>query len=224
MEVMNSAGRRLSKARLSEGIAGITRLHAMIAAQLDPEADLDAQAGQVTIGIETDRGPWVQALIAAGYQVYAVNPLQASRYRERVSVSGAKSDTADAHLLADMVRTDSHQLRVVAGDTDLAEAVKVLTRTHKRLIWERTRHTLRLRSTLREYFPGTCQAFETVSGSCGVFVFGVVSMVEGQRLIQAALGGVGAMGRPRRKRSGCACQAASRTCWRLSRMSTHVPS
>ena len=69
VEVMNSAGRRLSKARLSEGIAGITRLHAMIAAQLDPEADLDAQAGQVTIGIETDRGPWVQALIAAGYQV-----------------------------------------------------------------------------------------------------------------------------------------------------------
>ena len=77
-----------------------------------------------------------------------------------MSVSGAKSDTADAHLLADMVRTDSHQLRMVAGDTDLAEAVKVLTRTHKRLIWERTRHTLRLRSTLREYFPAALVAFE----------------------------------------------------------------
>jgi hypothetical protein len=73
-------------------------------------------------------------LIAAGYQVYAVNPLQAARYRERFSVSGAKSDPADGHLLGDMVRTDHHQLRVVAGDTDLAEAVKVVTRAHKTLI------------------------------------------------------------------------------------------
>jgi transposase len=163
VEVMDSAGRRLSAAKLPEGIAGMARLHAMIAAHLEPDADLDAQAGQVLIGIETDRGPWVQALIAAGYQVYAVNPLQASRFRERHSVSGAKSDPADAHLLADMVRTDSHQLRVVAGDSELAEAVKVVTRAHKTLIWERTRHTLRLRSTLREYFPAALVAFEDLT-------------------------------------------------------------
>lgn len=163
VEVMDETGRRLSKATLPEGIAGITRLHAMIAAQLDPDGDLEAQAGQVRVGIETDRGPWVQALIAAGYQVYAVNPLQAARYRERLSVSGAKSDPADAHLLADMVRTDSHQLRVVAGDSELAEAVKVVTRAHKTLIWERTRHALRLRSTLREYFPAALVAFEDLT-------------------------------------------------------------
>jgi transposase len=135
----------------------------MIAEHLDPDADLDTQAGQVLIGIETDRGPWVQALIAAGYQVYAINPLQAARYRERLSVSGAKSDPADAHLLADMVRTDHHQLRVVAGDSELAEAVKVVTRAHKTMIWERTRHTLRLRSTLREYFPAALAAFEDLT-------------------------------------------------------------
>src|SRR5664280_497323 len=156
---MDEAGRRLCAARLPEGIGGMARLHAMIAAELDPDVDLDAQAGQVLIGIETDRGPWVQALVAAGYQVYAVNPLQAARYRERFSVSGAKSDPADGHLLGDMVRTGHHQLRVVAGDTDLAEAVKVVTRAHKTLIWERTRHTLRLRSTLREYFPAALAAF-----------------------------------------------------------------
>lgn len=160
---MDETGRRLGAAKLPEGISGIARLHAMIAAQLDPDGDLDAQAGQVLIGIETDRGPWVQALIAAGYRVYAVNPLQAARYRERFSVSGAKSDPADAHLLADMVRTDYHQLRVVAGDSALAEAVKVVTRTHKTLIWERTRHTLRMRSALREYFPAALEAFEDLT-------------------------------------------------------------
>ena len=63
------------------------------------------------------------ALVAAGYTVFGVNPLQASRFRERLAVSGAKSDAADAHMLADMVRTDSHQLRAVAGDSPDADAV-----------------------------------------------------------------------------------------------------
>jgi Transposase len=76
----------------------------------------------------------VAALVAAGYVVYAVNPLQASRYRERHGVSGAKSDRGDAHMLTDMVRTDSHQLRMVAGDSPDAGAVKVVARTHKTLI------------------------------------------------------------------------------------------
>jgi transposase len=92
--------------------------------------------------------------------VYAINPLQASRYRERHGVSGAKSDAGDAHVLADMVRTDSHQLRPVAGDSAQAAAVKVVTRTHKTLIWERTRHTQRLRHALRDYFPAALEAFE----------------------------------------------------------------
>src|ERR671928_564959 len=156
VEVMDAAGRRLVKARLPEGVAGMARLHAMIAEQLGEDID-DAE---VAVGIETDRGPWVAALIAAGYTVYAINPLQVARYRQRHSVSGAKSDAADAHTLADMVRTDSHQLRPVAADGAAAGAVKVVTRAHKTLIWERTRHTQRLRHALREYFPAAVEAFE----------------------------------------------------------------
>ncbi len=163
VEVMDASGRRLAKARLPEGVAGITRLHAMIGQWLGD--DTEDVAAQVKIGIETDRGPWVQALIAAGYTVYAVNPLQAARYRERLAVSGAKSDTADAHMLADMVRTDSHQLRPVAGDSAEAEAVKVVTRMHKTLIWERTRAGQRLRHALREYFPAALAAFEDLDAA-----------------------------------------------------------
>jgi transposase len=92
--------------------------------------------------------------------VCAINPLQVARYRQRHSVSGAKSDAADAHTLAEVVRTDSHQLRPVAADTPQVEAVKVVTRAHKTLIWERTRHTQRLRHALREYFPAALAAFE----------------------------------------------------------------
>lgn len=156
VEVMDLTGRRLARARLGEGVAGIARLHAMIGEQLGDEVD----ETEVLVGIETDRGPWVAALVAAGYTVYAINPLSVARYRERHSVSGAKSDPADAHTLADMVRTDAHQLRAVAGDSAGAEAVKVVSRAHKSLIWERTRHTQRLRHALREYFPAALEAFE----------------------------------------------------------------
>ena len=165
VELMDASGRRLAKARLPEGMAGMTRLHAMIGQALGDDIDAEDVAVRVKIGIETDRGPWVQALVAAGYTVYAANPLQAARYRERLAVSGAKSDAADAHMLADMVRTDSHQLRPIASDSTEAEAVKVVTRMHKTLIWERTRAGQRLRHALREYFPAALEVFEDLDAA-----------------------------------------------------------
>jgi hypothetical protein len=155
VEVQDGTGRRLARARLPEGVAGIARLHELIAGVVAEEAE----PGQVALGIGTDRGPWVAALVAAGYRVFAINPRQVARYRERHGTSGAKSDAADAHTLADMVRTDAHQLRPVAGDSALAEGVKVLTRAHQNLIWDRHRQMLRLRAALREFFPAALEAF-----------------------------------------------------------------
>ncbi len=159
VEIQDETGRRLAKARLPEGISGIAKLHGLVGRFL-PEGDA---AAQVKIGIETDRGAWVAALVASGYQVYAINPLQSARAREGHGVSGAKSDAGDAHVLADLVRTHSHQLRTVAGDSEQASAVKVLTRMHQTLIWDRTRHVLRLRSSLREFFPAALEAFEDLA-------------------------------------------------------------
>jgi transposase len=156
VELMDAAGRVLARKRVPEGVAGMARLHELIGQHLG----VDDEDAEVVVGIETDRGPWVAALVAAGYTVYGVNPLQASRYRERHGVSGAKSDRGDAHMLTDMVRTDSHQLRAVAGDSPDAGAVKVVARTHKTLIWERTRQVQRLRHQLREYYPAALEAFE----------------------------------------------------------------
>ena len=112
------------------------------------------------IGIETDRGPWVQALLAAGYQVYAINPMSVARYRERHSTSGAKSDAGDAHVLAEIVRLDHAHHRPVAGDSPQAEAMKLVARAHQSLIWDRSRQVLRLRSALREFFPAALDAFD----------------------------------------------------------------
>jgi transposase len=162
IELVDVTGRRLAKARLPEGVAGMARLHALIGDQIGENPDGDVE---VLVGIETDRGPWVAALVAAGYTVFAVNPLQAARFRDRLGVSGAKSDAGDAHVLADMVRTHAHELRPVAGDSARAEAVKVVARTHKTLIWERTRHTQRLRNALRDYFPAALEAFDDLDAA-----------------------------------------------------------
>jgi transposase len=170
VELMDEAGRVLAKRRLPEGVAGIGQLHGLIGQQLG-----DDDGAEVVIGIETDRGPWVAALVAAGYTVFGVNPLLASRFRERHQVSGAKSDAADAHMLADMVRTDSHQLRAVAGDSAEAEGLKILARMHKTLIWERTRQVQRARHQLREYFPAALDAFDDLDAPDALELLGKAS-------------------------------------------------
>jgi transposase len=162
VEVLDAAGKRLVRARLPEGIVGMTRLHELVAEHLDDEA-VDVETGmlaadQVVVGIETDRGPWVSALLAAGYAVFAINPMSVARYRERHSTSGAKSDPGDAHVLAEIVRLDRDHHRPVAGDSTEVEGLKMIARMHQTLVWDRTRHLQRLRSALREYFPAALDA------------------------------------------------------------------
>jgi len=109
--------------------------------------------------IETEWGAWVAALAVAGYTASAMNPLSVARYRERHSTSGAKSDAADAHLLAEIVRVDrappprrglgqrpgrGHQARRPHAPESGGGADP---------------HVLRLRSTLRDFFPAALQAF-----------------------------------------------------------------
>jgi hypothetical protein len=163
VEITDADGRRLGSARLPEGVAGIERLHDLVGVHLtDDDADPDTgrlRRGTVSVGIETDRGPWVQALLAAGYDVYALNPMSVARYRERTTTSGAKSDAGDAHTLARIVRLDRGQHRQIAGDSAEVDGLKIAARAHQGLIWDRTRHLLRLRSALLEFFPAALEAF-----------------------------------------------------------------
>jgi transposase len=165
VHLMDESGVRLVSRRLPEGLAGIGEFHQLLARHAqEPE--------QVAIGIETDRGLWVEALVAGGYQVYAINPLAVARYRDRHHVSGAKSDAGDAKLLADLVRTDRHNHRRIAGDSPDVEAIKVLARAHQNLIWARNRHTNGLRSALREYYPGALEAFEDLADRDALAILG----------------------------------------------------
>jgi transposase len=181
IHLMDADGARLAARRLPEGLAGIRGFHELVAGYAD-------EPGQVVIGIETDRGLWVEALAAAGYEVFAVNPLAVARYRDRHQVSGAKSDAGDAKLLADLVRTDRHNHRPIAGDTPTVQAIKVLARGHQNLIWARTRHTNALRSSLREYYPAALEAFEDLADRDALAVLGrAPTPIEGAHLSLAKI-------------------------------------
>ena len=133
-------------------------------------------------------------------------------------------------MLADMVRTDSRQLRAVAGDSPDAAAVKVVARTHKTLIWERTRQAQRLRYQLREYFPAALAAFEDLDAPDALeLLTRAPDPARARRLTRAQVGPrrssapAAATSPPRRPRSWRRCAAPSWVSPRLSPPPTRSP-
>jgi transposase len=184
VEVVDESGRCLVRRQFPEGIVGMADLHAVIADHLS----VDAEASEVVVGIGTDRGPWVAALVAVGYQVYAINPMQVARYREHHSTSGAKSDRKDAHVLAEIVRLDRAHHRLLTPDSELAEAIKVLARVHQSLIWTRQRQANQLRSMLREFYPAALVACDDLAGRDALAVLAVApTPAAGRALIVEAI-------------------------------------
>jgi hypothetical protein len=181
VHVEDGQGKRLAKGRLPEGVEGVARFHELVAPFVE-------EPSEVVIATETDRGLFIGALVAAGYTVLAVNPMSTSRYRERHSTSGAKSDPGDARVLAELARTDCHNHRPVAGDSDLAEVVKVLARAHQGLVWSRQRQLNQLRSTLREFYPAALAAFEELGSTDALAVLALApTPTLGRRLSQAKI-------------------------------------
>jgi transposase len=150
--VMAETGEVLVELRVDDTIDGVGQIHGAVVPYI-------SKPSEVSVGTESVQGLAVQALIAAGYTVYEVNPLASSRYRDRHHLSGAKSDRGDAKMLADVVRTDRHNHRPYAGNSDVSEAVKVLARAHQSMIQQRQTHINELRSTLRQYYPAMLAAF-----------------------------------------------------------------
>ena len=166
--IEDDTGRKLGGGRLLDGVDGVARFLELVAGHVDDPAD-------VVVASETDRGLFVNALVAAGYTVLAVNPMSTSRYRERFSTSGAKSDPGDAKVLAELARTDAHLHRPIAGDSELGEAIKVLARAHQSMIWTRQRQTNQLRSTLREFYPAALEAFDDLGGRDALAILAIAA-------------------------------------------------
>ena len=158
MAVVDEGGTVVAKARISDDAAGYRKLLELLAEHGD-----SAEA-PIPVAIETSRGLLVATLRGGNRAVYAINPLAASRYRERHGVSRKKSDPGDALMLANILRTDAHAHRVLPNDTDLVQAIAVLARAQQDAIWARTQIGNQVRSLLREYYPSALAAFLSKPG------------------------------------------------------------
>ena len=153
-------GMLIAKRRISDDVTGYGLLLQLLA---DAGDDADAP---IPVAIETSRGLLVACLRAAGRQVFAINPMAVARYRDRHSVAGKKSDAGDALVLAHILRTDLAAHRPLPADSELAQAIAVLARAQQDAVWERTCAHNKLRSLLREYYPGLLAAFATSATGC----------------------------------------------------------
>src|ERR1700739_4535805 len=151
--VVDDGGRVVARGRVGNDAAGFAQLLTLLAEAGDSPDD------PIPVGIETDRGLWVAALRETGRVIYPVNPLAASRYRARYAVSGAKSDATDAVLLANIVRTDAAAHRPLPGDTELAQAIRVLARAQQDAVWARQQIANQIRDLLKDFYPAALVAF-----------------------------------------------------------------
>ncbi|MGH3405116.1 MAG: IS110 family transposase [Streptosporangiaceae bacterium] len=151
--IADSGGKLLARKRIGDDAAGLAALLDLLAEHGDTPEDL------IPVAIETPRGLLVACLRATGRQIYPVNPMAVARYRDRHSIAGRKSDHGDAVVLANVLRTDLHAHRPLPADSELARAVAVLARAQQDAVWARTACHNKLRSHLREYYPGFLAAF-----------------------------------------------------------------
>ncbi|MEU0589832.1 IS110 family transposase [Streptomyces sp. NPDC006132] len=156
--VVDDTGTLLAKARISDDVAGYNKLLELLAEHGD------SRENPIPVAIETSRGLLVAALRTGSRKVFAINPLAASRYRDRHGVSRKKSDPGDALVLANILRTDMHAHRPLPVDSELAQAITVLARAQQDAVWSRQQVANQVRSLLREYYPAALHAFQGKEG------------------------------------------------------------
>jgi transposase len=120
------------------------------------------QAGVDEVGIERGDGPVIDALLAAGFTVFVLPPLQVKNLRSRYGSAGNKDDRFDAYVLADTVRTDRHRLRPLALDTPATITLRATCRARKDLLAHRVALANQLRAHLAVAFPGAVGLFADI--------------------------------------------------------------
>lgn len=126
-------------------------LEALVEALL---ARAQGEATTVAVGIEVPRGALVELLVERGLAVYAINPKQLARFRDRFAPAGAKDDRRDARVLGDSLRTDPQAFRPVRLDHPVIIQLREWSRIDEDLGVELTRLTNQVRDLVYRSAPG----------------------------------------------------------------------
>ncbi len=174
--VHDGAGKTLRLERIGTSPTGFGRLLELI-------AECGGGPGITPVALETDKHLLVSALQHAGFEVFAINPRAVARYRERLGQAGVKTDSRDAKVLADILRTDRHLHRPLSRPTDAALEVKALARQHQEAVWALHQTLSRLRSVLLEFYPTAVVAFPQLKHHAALAVLAAApTPTQGRRL------------------------------------------
>lgn len=153
--IIDEQGDKIDSFRIDHNPHGLSILR-------DKICDLKVLKTQILFAIETHKNLLVDFLLDTGYTVYSINPKSVDRYRDRYRVSGAKDDTFDAMVLANIIRTDRKQHRAIIPNSDLARELKVLTMDEQRLIQLKTKLVNQLSACLKDYYPLALELFSQI--------------------------------------------------------------
>ena len=155
--LLDGEGRPVGERDFAHGGAGLTELRDWLLQKTG------AAPGQIAVAIEMPHGPVVEMLLEHGFAVFAINPKQLDRFRDRFTVAGAKDDSRDAHVLGDSLRTDRKAFRRLATDDPMVIELREWSRLTDELQQERTRLANRLRQQLWRYYPQAAELTDDVA-------------------------------------------------------------
>ena len=155
--VLDAEGKYVAERDVTHGGAGLSELCAWLI------ETTGAAPAEIAVAIETPRGPVVETLLERGFAVYAINPKQVDRFRDRFTMAGAKDDSRDAHVLAASLRTDRQAFRRLSLDDPLIVELREWVRIQDELKQERTRLANRLRDQLWRYYPQAADLTDDVA-------------------------------------------------------------
>jgi hypothetical protein len=154
--ILDAAGRIRGERAFPHGGAGL-------AALCDWLVSMAGASGSVAVAIEVPHGPVVDALQDRGFAVYAINPKQLDRLRDRFSVAGAKDDRRDARIAAAGLRTDLQLFRPVQIGDPMVIELRKWSRLAAELQQERLRRGNRIRQQLWRYYPPLLELTDDVA-------------------------------------------------------------
>jgi transposase len=155
--LLDAEGRFIGERGFAHGGAGLTELRDWLLEKTK------AAPEQVAVAIETPNGPVVEMLLEHGFVVFAINPKQLDRFRDRFTVAGAKDDRRDARVLGGSLRTDREAFRQLAVDDPTVIELREWSRIADELQQERTRLSNRLRQQLWRYYPQATELTDDVA-------------------------------------------------------------
>ena len=155
--LLDVEGQHVNERDFAHDGAGLTELRDWLL------EETKAAPGQIGAAIETPHGPVVEMLLDHSFQVFAINPKQLDRFRDRFTVAGAKDDSRDARVLGSALRTDRQAFRRLVIDDPVMIELREWSRMADELQQERTRLANRVRQQLCRYYPQPIELTDDVA-------------------------------------------------------------